>query len=210
MKNMDRLEVMKVMFRLIHSCNYETPEIINARGKCAPFSMPFAISNSKDMFRNYCLVRIANSGGESVMAELKDLSMKHFGMCISKYDRLPKKLDAIIVPARYFQEILFKMTLKSYLIVSKDILPNNLQKKQDGEVSMQDLERFFHHSDNGPSFCKHLYLCNYCTCFWTFLQQCSLSSERGMACCGGFNAALPRVDFTRENCRTWQKCEFTS
>ena len=163
MKNMDRLEVMKVMFRLIHSCNYETsdfvkkelPEIINARGQCPQFSMPFAIPNSEDTFRNHCLVRIANSGGDSVIAELRELSLKQFGMCISKYERIPKKLDAILVRARYFQEILFKPTLKSYLIVSRNILPENLQKKQD--VTMEDLEKFFHNSDNGPTFCKHLY-----------------------------------------------------
>ena len=156
-----------MMFRLIHSCNYETsdfvkdelPGIINARGKCPPFSMPFAIPKD-DEKRNHCLVKIANSGGESVMAEVRDLSMKHFGMSISKYDRLPKKLNTIIVRASYFQEII-KMNLKSYLIVSKDILPDTLQKKQDGGVSMEDLEKFFHRSDNGPMFCKHLY--NYAT-----------------------------------------------
>ena len=121
----------------------------------------YAICHPKDdEKRNHCLVKIANSSGESVIAEVRDLSMKHFGMSISKYDRLPKKLNTIIVPASYFQEIL-KMNLKSYLIVSKDILPNTLQKKQDGGVSMEDLEKFFHRSDNGTMFCKHLY--NYAT-----------------------------------------------
>ena len=154
---------MRVMFKLIHSCNHETssfvkdelPDVVNRTGTALSFSMPFAISKASDGQRNHSLVRVANSGSERIMDQFRTLSLSKFGMYISKSKQIPKSLDAIIVPTNYYQEYLFARDMKCYLIVSKNILCETLQNSKD--ATLEDIEKFLENSAIHPMFSKHLF-----------------------------------------------------
>ena len=156
-------QAMRVMFKLIHSCNHETssfvkdelPDVVNKMGTALSFSMPFAISKASDGKRNHSLVRVANSGSEKIMDQFRTLSLTKFGMYISKSKQIPKSLEAIIVPTNYYQEYHFVKDMKCYLIVLKHILCETLQNSKD--ATLKDIEKFLENSEIHPMFSKHLF-----------------------------------------------------